>query len=148
MSGFWKKSLVYFGLMEDVEEFDPLPNDTVEPTTVRTLPTAAPSVRLTHMGADDPDASGSPEPMDLCVMEPHDFAEARAIGDRLKDHAPIVINLRHADPDVAKRLVDFACGLSYMSGGQVKKIGGRMVLLTPPDVDLSVAEARELIPRP
>jgi cell division inhibitor SepF len=147
MSGFWKKSLVYFGVMEDVEEFGPLPNDRVEPTTVRTIPTTAPSVRLIHMGPDDPEPFGFSRTVDLCVMEPHEFAEARAIGDRLKDHAPIVINLRHADRDVAKRLVDFACGLSYMSGGQVKKIAGRILLLTPPDVDLSVAEARELISR-
>jgi FtsZ-interacting cell division protein YlmF len=80
-------------------------------------------------------------------MEPHEFAEGRAIADKLKEHAPIIVNLRHADRAVAERLVDFACGLSYMSGGRVKKIDGRILLLTPPDIDMSVAEARELISR-
>ena len=70
-------------------------------------------------------------------MEPHEFADAQAIGDKLKEHAAIIVNLRHADRAVAERLVDFACGLTYMSGGHVKKLAGRVLLLTPPDVNMS-----------
>jgi len=131
--GFWKNSLVYFGVIDDEEQFDPLPFEMVDVTTVRTIPS--------------PVSPRSANPKGVCVMEPHEFAEAWAIGDRLKERSPIIVNLRHIDLDMAARLVDFACGLSYMSGGRVKKIGGRILLLTPPDVDVSVAEARELISR-
>jgi cell division inhibitor SepF len=144
MPGFWKKSLVYFGVIDDVEEFGPLSYEAADPTTVRTIPTTASSTRA-YINGDHAEPSGSPEPTGLCIMEPHEFAEGRAIADKLKEHAPIVVNLRYADRDVAKRLVDFACGLSYMSGGQVKKVAGRILLLTPPDVDISVAQAQELV---
>jgi FtsZ-interacting cell division protein YlmF len=147
MPGFWKKSLVYFGVIDDDEEFDPLPFDTPKATTVRTIPSATSSVRPVNVGADYAIPLRSANPKDVCFMEPHEFAEGSVIGDRLKEHSPIIVNLRHIEVDTAERLVDFACGLSYMSGGHVKKIGGRILLLTPPDVDMSVAEARELISR-
>jgi cell division inhibitor SepF len=145
MSGFWKKSLVYFGVIEDEEEFDPLPLDTFDATTVRTIPSATSSARVVNIGVDRASAPHSANPRDVCVMEPHNFADASFIGDRLKQHSATIVNLRHVELGMAERLVDFACGLTYMSGGDVKKVAGRILLLTPPDVHMSVAEAREVI---
>jgi cell division inhibitor SepF len=79
------------------------------------------------------------------VVEPRAFNDAKEIGDKLRVNSAVIMNLQHANADLAKRLVDFASGLTYMAQGSIKKVGERIFLLTPPNVEVSAEEARELM---
>ncbi len=154
MPGFWKKALIYLGLVEEEDELEPLPPD-MPPSeqtsyeTVRPIRPDLPSSTVRRIGADEPATSAAPSAiaprMSVHVVEPRTFNDAKEIGDRLKVSAPVLMNLQHAQPNLARRLVDFASGLTYMAGGAIKEVGNRIFLLTPPNVEVSADEARELM---
>jgi cell division inhibitor SepF len=154
MPGFWKKALIYLGLVEEEDELEPLPTETQEPTTFETVrpirpdahPPAPSSVR--RIGGDDtmPAMASALAPrVSMHVVEPRTFNDAKEIGDKLKVNSAVIMNLQHADANLAKRLVDFASGLTYMASGSLKKVGERIFLLTPPNVEVSAEEAREMM---
>ena len=152
MPGFWKKALIYLGLVEEEDELEPLPAETHEPTTFETvrpirpdLPSASSSVR--RIGGEEPlpvQSAVAPR-ASMHILEPRSFNDAKEIGDKLRVNSAVVMNLQHANPDLAKRLVDFASGLTYMAQGTIRKIGDRIFLLTPPNVEVSAEEAREMM---
>jgi cell division inhibitor SepF len=154
MPGFWKKALIYLGLVEEEDELEPLPPEPApsEQTTYETVRPIRPDIpassTVRRIGGDEPlaPAPSSVTPrMSVHVVEPRTFNDAKEIGDRLKVNAPVIMNLQHAQPNLARRLVDFASGLTYMAGGTIKEVGSRMFLLTPPNVEVSADEARELM---
>ncbi len=154
MPGFWKKALIYLGLVEEEDELEPLPpesppNDQTSYETVRPIrPDVSSSSTVRRIGSDETMTSApsavAPR-VSVHVVEPRSFNDAKEIGDRLKVSSPVIMNLQHANADLAKRLVDFASGLTYMAGGTIKKVGDRIFLLTPPNVEVSADEARELM---
>jgi len=151
MPGVWKKALIYLGLVEEEEELEPLPTETHEPTsfeTVRPIRPDLPSSSVRRIGGDEP-LMAAPSAIapraSMHVVEPRAFNDAKEIGDKLRVNSAVIMNLQHANADLAKRLVDFASGLTYMAQGTIKKVGDRIFLLTPPNVEVSADEARELM---
>ena len=53
------------------------------------------------------------------------------MADKLKADVPVIINLQAADPDLAKRLIDFSSGLTYALDGAMQRVADRVFLLTP-----------------
>jgi cell division inhibitor SepF len=151
MPGFWKKALIYLGLVEEEDELEPLPTDTHEPTTfetVRPIRPDLPSSSVRRIGGDEsyPAVSSAVAPrVSMHVVEPRAFNDAKEIGDKLKVNSAVIMNLQHASPELAKRLVDFASGLTYMGGGSIKEVAKRTFLLSPPNVEVSAEEAREMM---
>ncbi len=152
MAGFWKKALIYLGLVEEEDELEPLPTETQEQTTfetVRPIRPDLPSTSVRRIGGDEPAASITASAVaprvSMHVVEPRSFNDAKEIGDKLKVNSAVIMNLQHASADLAKRLVDFASGLTYMASGTIKKVGERIFLLTPPNVEVSAEEAREMM---
>jgi cell division inhibitor SepF len=150
MPGVWKKALIYLGLVEEEEELEPLPAETHEPTTfetVRPIRPDLPTSSVRRIGGDEPLAAPSAiaPRASMHVVEPRAFNDAKEIGDKLRVNSAVIMNLQHANPDLAKRLVDFASGLTYMAQGTIKKVGDRIFLLTPPNVEVSAEDAREMM---
>ena len=78
------------------------------------------------------------------VLAPHSFDDAKALADHIRDRTPVVLNLREVDPDLVRRLVDFATGLTYALDGSMRKIGTGVVLVLPPRLSLGREEKRVL----
>ena len=72
--------------------------------------------------------------MEIVVLEPRSFDEARAGADHLKSRRPVIVNLKDTDRDLAKRVVDFTCGVTYAVDGQMQRIGEEIFLFTPSTV--------------
>ena len=79
---------------------------------------------------------------DILVVE--DFGDARMLADRVRDRTPVVLDLRQADQDLVRRVVDFSSGLIYALDGSMRKIGDGLVVVLPPRVTLSRDEKRRL----
>ena len=77
---------------------------------------------------------------------PRTFNDAQPIGDRYKRGIPVIINLQTVEPGLAKRLIDFASGLTYALEGRMQRIADKVFLLTPENVELS-AEDQAPLPR-
>lgn len=78
------------------------------------------------------------------IVEPKSFSEAQVIADRFKQGTPVILNLTAAPPDVAKRLLDFASGLTYGLDGGLQKVSDKVFMLTPANVVVSEADKRRL----
>lgn len=78
------------------------------------------------------------------IVEPKSFTEAQSIADRFKQGTPVIMNLTMTAPDLSKRLIDFASGLTYGLDGGLQKVSDKVFMLTPANVDVSAGDMRRL----
>ena len=78
------------------------------------------------------------------VVAPTGFPDAKEIGDKLKASQPVIVNLQGVEPDLCRRIIDFASGLAYGLGGTMEKVAQQVFLLTPTNVSVSDEEKRRL----
>jgi cell division inhibitor SepF len=81
------------------------------------------------------------------LVMPRSFNDAQAIADRFKDSVPVILNLQNAEPDLAKRLIDFSSGLTYALNGSMQRVADKVFLLTPRDVEVSAEERARMLDR-
>ena len=89
--------------------------------------------------------------MEIIVLAPRSFDEARGGADHLKARRPVIVNLKETDRDLARRIVDFACGVTYAIDGQMQRVGEEIFLFTPSTVTVnaeSIHDGRVLFPMP
>ncbi len=79
------------------------------------------------------------------LVVPKSFNDAQQIADRFKDSVPVILNLQTVDTDLAKRLIDFASGLTYALDGGMQRIADKVFMLTPRNVEISAEERARLI---
>jgi cell division inhibitor SepF len=146
MTGMWKKTLNYLGLVEEDDEFveempeaEPASVRHMRPQAVREVPAEAEGVVRTIPAARPTHGASS-----IHKSEPKRFNEAREVADRFKDGTAVIMNLQSTEDTIARRLVDFASGLVYGLDGKIEMVANRVYLLTPANVEVS-AEERERI---
>jgi cell division inhibitor SepF len=89
---------------------------------------ASPSVRpITTM----------PHNGDVDVFVPRSYDDSKRIGDELRARRSLVVNLANVDPDLSRRITDFASGVVYAMQGKIRRIDHHVYLLSPPDVRVS-----------
>lgn len=170
MSSMWRKTLSYLGLVEDYEdEYADLPEEYPPGREMRPPaagpPMAEPAYRsdpsnVRRIGPtrtmDPPPVMGGPQSSShvtpvtsrqVHVTEPVTFNDIEEVGERFRNGVPVIMNLAGASESVAKRMLDFASGLSYGLDGRIERVGDRVFLLTPPGVEVSTEERRKLSER-
>lgn len=73
----------------------------------------------------------------VVVSEPRTFDETRSITDNLKNRRPVIVNLEHAETELAQRVVDFVSGAAYALSGSMQKVGNGIFLFVPNNMDIS-----------
>ncbi len=79
------------------------------------------------------------------LVIPKSFNDAQQVADKFKQSIPVVLNLQGTDTELAKRLIDFASGLTYALDGGMQRIASKVFMLTPRNVQISAEERAELI---
>ena len=163
----WHRALVYFGLAEDPEYqetglYDP---DTGTQGELYDAPaprsaTVSPIRRRARDEIDDIFADDEPvgprsrglrpvggngADVRVHLVTPYSFNDAQEVADRFKDAVPVILNLQTTDGELAKRLIDFASGLTYALDGGMQKIADKTFLLTPRNVEVSAEEKARLV---
>ncbi|MGN0334730.1 MAG: cell division protein SepF [Lachnospiraceae bacterium] len=75
--------------------------------------------------------------LEVCVIKPGSFEDARDITDTLISGRAVVLNLEGLDVDVAQRIIDYACGTCCAIEGNLQKISNYIFIVTPKSVDIS-----------
>jgi cell division inhibitor SepF len=165
----WHRTLVYFGLAEDREAYDEEPVDYREPEeelenryrerpNVRRLQSRRRRDDIDDIFADDPAAerttalrpvggraaNGRGE-VRVHLVIPKSFNDAQDVANKFKDQIPVIINLQASEPNLSRRLIDFASGLTYALDGGMQRIADKVFLLTPRNVEVSAEERAQLI---
>lgn len=76
------------------------------------------------------------------MVAPRSFNDAQEVADRFRGGAPVVLNLQETDAELGRRLIDFCSGLCYGLRGQMQRVGDRVFLVVPADVQLSADDHR------
>lgn len=171
LSDMWHKTLVYFGMADDDEDvFPDEPRAAQQPRAQEELEQSyreRPNVRrlgprrrdeFDEIFSDDqPMGAGarstqiraveSParSQMEVHLVVPKSFNDAQQIADKFKASVPVILNLQSAETDLAKRLIDFASGLTYALDGGMQRVADKVFLLTPRNVEVSAEERARLL---
>ena len=78
------------------------------------------------------------------VVTARTFTDAQVLADRIRAGRPVVLDLRSTEPEMVRRLVDFASGLTYALDGRMGKIAQGVILVTPQGVTLGAGEQQRL----
>jgi cell division inhibitor SepF len=166
-SGLWHRTLIYLGLKEEPEEeYDELP-ERFDPEDDPHAEHAAPR-RTTRPGPARPARDASDEGRDDAVVRPlrtgdvhvravanapvvraavvqvAGFDDVESVGARYRTGQAVLFDLAGAPAADARRVVDFVSGLTYVTRGQLDKVGSRAFLLLPDGVHLPAEERRRL----
>ncbi len=162
----WHKVAVYFGIADDDDDYEE--DETMAPhEELERSYQERPNVRKLNggRGRSDYDEIFSDEPrrrapaspvvraiepvrparVEVHLVIPKNFNDAQQIADKFKVDVPVIVNLQSADTDLSKRLIDFGSGLTYALDGGMQRVGERIFLLTPRNVEVSAEERARLI---
>ena len=70
----------------------------------------------------------------ITTLHPRTYNEARTIGEHFRKSTPVIMNLSEMDDADAKRLVDFAAGLTFGLHGRIERVTAKVFLLSPHNV--------------
>jgi cell division inhibitor SepF len=129
------------------EEFDDWTDPETAASTARTsiLRPAPEPRRLRGVESSPMPSGGSSSRVHLVV--PRSFNDAQQIADRFKEGVPVILNLQGSDQELAKRLIDFASGLTYALDGGMQRVADKVFLLTPRNVEVSAEERARMLER-
>ena len=117
---------------ENEDDYEEAPR--ARPTTVRAQPQRDDSsVQLRPSGSSTGGTvrkltQTSAEPV---AIRPTRYDQAKDIADLLRSGQPVAMNIGAADSEIARRLIDFASGMTYGIEGKMEKIAPGVFLLTP-----------------
>ncbi len=174
--GLWHKTLVYFGLADEDDEY--LEEEEELPAGPRQDYSPRPAVRKIESRrrrsrSDDFDdifpeddrgyslRGSSPsartptirpvpdlpeqQPVRVHLVVPKNFNDAQIVADKFKGDIPVILNLQTCETELAKRLIDFASGLTYALDGGMQRVADKVFLLTPKNVEVSAEERQRLM---
>lgn len=75
--------------------------------------------------------------MEVCVIKPKSFDDARESTQTLLEGRTIVLNLEGLDFEVGQRIIDFTSGACMAIEGNLQKVSAYIFIATPAAVDLS-----------
>ncbi|MFS0867700.1 cell division protein SepF [Microbacterium sp. 179-B 1A2 NHS] len=131
MSNPLKKTMVYLGLADEEEVYEepaPRREKQVENKTAPVTPIHRPAV----VRQAAPAAIS-----EIVTVHPKQYRDAQAIAENFRDGIPIIINLSQMSDADARRLIDFASGLSLGLYGRIERVTSKVFLLSPENIAVS-----------
>ena len=166
MPGAMRKMGVYLGLVEDDDPFVDAP-EAYDRVPARAAEYAGESRRSADYPGESrrsasaelahpaPREWAEPELADyadydypsyrITTLHPRTYNEARTIGEHFRSGTPVIMNLSEMDDADAKRLVDFAAGLTFGLHGRIERVTAKVFLLSPPNVSVAAEEKQRLV---
>ncbi len=137
MSNPIRKSMVWLGLADDQDDYE----EPAEPVTPHVQPvvTRAPVTPLPRRSA----RIAAPELNEIITVHPRQFRDAQQIADHFREGTPVIINLTQMTESEARRLIDFASGLSFGLKGSIERVTSKVFLLSPEHITVSGEEQGE-----
>ena len=87
----------------------------------------------------------SPQPTyQITALHPRTYNEARTIGESFRRNTPVIMNLSDMDDADAKRLVDFAAGLTFGLHGRIERVTAKVFLLSPHNVTVTASDKAKI----
>jgi cell division inhibitor SepF len=139
MSNPLKKTMVYLGLAD--EEFEQ--EAPQAPAPAAPIVHAAPAVPKTGAAVTPlrkhqvQPTTPQAEMNEILTVHPRQYRDAQVIAESFREGVPVIINLSQMSDGDARRLIDFASGLSQGLYGKIERVTSKVFLLSPAHVVVS-----------
>jgi cell division inhibitor SepF len=70
-------------------------------------------------------------------VHPKQYRDAQVIAENFREGIPVIINLSQMSDADARRLIDFASGLSLGLYGRIERVTSKVFLLSPENIAVS-----------
>ncbi len=136
MSNPLKKTMVYLGLADEEETYEEQAaparaarkSEQVEKPAAPVTPLHRPAVvRQPTVGSVS----------EILTVHPKQYRDAQVIAENFREGIPVIINLSQMSDADARRLIDFASGLSLGLYGRIERVTSKVFLLSPENVAVS-----------
>jgi cell division inhibitor SepF len=127
-----RKTLEFLGLAEETyDDVDAQPRQQGEAAGAKQTQraTVTPLRRSSRSGANDVN--------EILTVHPKKYGDAQVIAETFREGVPVIINLTQMSESEARRLVDFASGLSQGLRGHIERVTPKVFLLSPSHVMVS-----------
>ena len=156
MSNPLKKTMVYLGLADEELEYEApaaAPVSTLPTQSAHAASSHAPSANGSHTAGRAPvtplHKTSTPknvvvsEMNEILTVHPRQYRDAQVIAESFREGIPVIINLSQMSDADARRLIDFASGLSQGLYGKIERVTAKVFLLSPSHVVISGDNAVE-----
>jgi cell division inhibitor SepF len=138
-----RKTMVYLGLADEDLDYEdaaaapaqPQQHQPQQHQSVPSLPNRAPVTPLRRSSA--PRSAPAAEMNEILTVHPRQYRDAQVIAESFREGIPVIINLSQMSDSDARRLIDFASGLSQGLYGKIERVTAKVFLLSPAHVAVS-----------
>ncbi|WP_455354616.1 cell division protein SepF [Streptomyces sp. SYSU K217416] len=127
--GSVRKASAWLGLVEDSDDERYYDDEYAEGSGTGDQWVTDPRVRVASEAAQE-------QGRRIATVTPDGFRDARGIGELFRAGVPVIVNLTAMEPTDAKRVVDFAAGLTFGLRGSIERVATRVFLLSPADTQV------------
>ena len=150
-----RKTMVYLGLADEELEYEtpqnqPQPQSQPQQAPVAAVPHPAPTqpkrasvVTPLHKPSTTNRNAAPADMNEIVTVHPKAYKDAQIIAENFREGVPVIINLTQMTEQDARRLIDFASGLSQGLYGKIERVTNKVFLLSPAHVAVS-GESAEL----
>lgn len=156
MSNPLKKTMVFLGLAEEEleEQAAQAPQQSAAPRATPAAPAAKPAeparpaaqprAAVTPLRRVTPTKQTVTQPLnEILTVHPTEYRDAKVVAESFREGVPVIINLSRMDEADAKRLIDFASGLSMGLHGRIERVTSKVFLLSPEHIEVAGDDSRE-----
>ncbi len=142
MSNPLKKTMVFLGLAEEeLDEQGAVRSESTPQTEApvsaapRPAPQRAPVTPLRKVTPTRMPVSQSMN--EILTVHPTEYRDAKVVAESFREGVPVILNLSRMNEAEAKRLIDFASGLSMGLRGRIERVTSKVFLLSPEHIAVS-----------
>lgn len=142
-----KKTMVFLGLAEEELDEQGMPVEAARQETEPAAAAAPAAVRpqqkaqVTPLRKVTPVRAATPQAMnEILTVHPTEYRDAAQVAESFRDGVPVILNLSRMNDTEAKRLIDFASGLTMGLRGRIERVTSKVFLLSPEHVATSSGE--------
>lgn len=142
-----KKTMVYLGLADEEDAYEEHAAAVAAPARasrerdrdrdeVHEEAAPAPVTPLRRpVAVRQPAAAGAVN--EILTVHPKQYRDAQLIAESFREGIPVIINLSQMSDADARRLIDFASGLSLGLYGRIERVTSKVFLLSPENIAVS-----------
>lgn len=132
-----KKTMVFLGLAEEELDEQGMPVETAraehEPAAAAPAPVKpVQRAQVTPLRKVAPVRQVSAQAMnEILTVHPTEYRDAANVAEAFREGVPVILNLSRMNEADAKRLIDFASGLTMGLSGRIERVTSKVFLLSP-----------------
>ena len=133
-----RKTMVYLGLADEDYEYEQgAPAAPAAPVAHHQPAQSGGRAPVTPLRRASNPRQGGAEMNEILTVHPRAYKDAQVIAENFREGIPVIINLSQMSEPDARRLIDFACGLSEGLYGKIERVTNKVFLLSPQHVAVS-----------